>query len=74
VTLARAATDTFTGIRPADVPGFIVAQVCGATAATALFWWLLPPARDPVPAAVPTAPPTLAGTHEGTITGPSGGA
>jgi len=43
VTLARAATDTFAGIRPADAPGFIVAQLLGAGAATALFQWLLPP-------------------------------
>jgi glycerol uptake facilitator-like aquaporin len=42
VTLARAASDTFAGIRPADVPGFIVAQVAGAMAATLLFRWLLP--------------------------------
>jgi hypothetical protein len=30
VTLARALTDTFAGIRPADVPGFVVAQLTGA--------------------------------------------
>ena len=42
VTLARALTDTFAGIRPADVPGFIVAQLAGATAATLLFRWLVP--------------------------------
>ena len=42
VTLARAATDTFTGIRPADAPGFIAAQLAGAAAATVLFRWLLP--------------------------------
>ena len=47
VTLARALTDTFAGIRPADVPGFIVAQLAGASAATLLFRWLVPslPAR-----------------------------
>jgi len=40
VTLARAASDTFTGIRPADAPGFIAAQLLGALAATYLFkWW-----------------------------------
>jgi glycerol uptake facilitator-like aquaporin len=43
VTLARAASDTFAGIRPADAPGFIVAQLAGAAAATALFRWLVPP-------------------------------
>jgi glycerol uptake facilitator-like aquaporin len=42
VTLARAASDTFAGIRPVDAPGFIFAQLCGAAAATALFRWLVP--------------------------------
>lgn len=42
VTLARALTDTFAGIRPLDVPGFIVAQCAGAAAATVLFRWLVP--------------------------------
>jgi glycerol uptake facilitator-like aquaporin len=45
VTLARSATDTFAGIRPADTPGFIVAQLVGAAAATGLFRWLLAPDR-----------------------------
>jgi glycerol uptake facilitator-like aquaporin len=48
VTLARAASDTFAGIRPADAPGFVIAQLIGAAAATALFRWLVP------------GPPTLA--------------
>jgi glycerol uptake facilitator-like aquaporin len=42
VTLARAATDTFAGIRPQDVPPFWLAQILGAAAATGLFGWLLP--------------------------------
>ncbi|XXY47768.1 MIP/aquaporin family protein [Sorangium sp. So ce269] len=42
VTLARAASDTFAGIRPADAPGFIVAQLAGAAAATLVFRWLVP--------------------------------
>ena len=42
VTLARAASDTFAGIRPADAPLFIAAQLLGAFAATALFRWLVP--------------------------------
>jgi glycerol uptake facilitator-like aquaporin len=42
VTLARAFTDTFAGIRPSDVPAFIVAQLAGAAAATLLFRWLIP--------------------------------
>ncbi len=42
VTLARALTDTFSGIAPRDVPGFIAAQLLGAAAATVLFRWLVP--------------------------------
>jgi glycerol uptake facilitator-like aquaporin len=42
VTLARAASNTFAGIRPIDAPGFIVAQLLGAAASTALFRWLVP--------------------------------
>ena len=42
VTLARAASDTFAGIRPVDAPGFIAAQLVGAALATALFRWLVP--------------------------------
>ncbi len=44
VTLARSLTNTFSGIRPADAPGFIGAQVGGALAATALFRFLSPAA------------------------------
>jgi glycerol uptake facilitator-like aquaporin len=40
VTLARAATNTFAGIRPADVPGFLAAQLLGAAVATIFFLWL----------------------------------
>jgi glycerol uptake facilitator-like aquaporin len=42
VTLARAASDTFAGIRPVDAPGFIIAQLFGAAAATLLFRWFTP--------------------------------
>jgi len=42
VTIARAFTDTFAGIRPQDASGFIAAQLLGAAAATALFAWLSP--------------------------------
>ena len=42
VTLARALTNTFAGIRPTDVPGFLVGQAVGAAAATVLFHWLVP--------------------------------
>jgi len=46
VTIARAASDTFAGIRPTDVPGFIVAQMIGAMTATWLFYWLVPAISD----------------------------
>jgi glycerol uptake facilitator-like aquaporin len=39
VTLARAVSDTFAGIRPADVPAFVVAQMTGALAAAAVMRW-----------------------------------
>jgi len=42
VTLARALTNTFTGIRPVDVAPFVAAQALGAAAATVLFRWLVP--------------------------------
>ena len=52
VTLARSLSDTFAGIRPIDVPGFIVAQLLGAAAATILFWWLMPLRLEDEPAVV----------------------
>jgi glycerol uptake facilitator-like aquaporin len=55
VSLARAATDTFSGIRPVDVPGFITAQLVGAGAATALFRWLVP--------ALPSVAPEIVVPH-----------
>jgi glycerol uptake facilitator-like aquaporin len=42
VTLARSLSDTFAGIRPVDVTPFVVAQLAGAAAATALFAWFAP--------------------------------
>jgi glycerol uptake facilitator-like aquaporin len=42
VTLARSASNAFAGIRLADAPCFIVAELAGAAAATAFFRWLLP--------------------------------
>lgn len=41
VAIARALTNTFAGIRPIDLPGFIVAELLGALAALALMSWLL---------------------------------
>jgi len=40
VTIARSLSDTFSGIRPTDVPFFILAQIAGALCATFLFRWL----------------------------------
>jgi len=42
VTIARSLSDTFAGIRPIDTPGFIMAELIGAVAATILFAWLVP--------------------------------
>lgn len=42
VTIARALSDTFAGIRPIDVPLFVAAQFVGGIAATLLFRWLVP--------------------------------
>ena len=43
VTLARAASNSFAGIRPQDVTGFIIAQLCGGACAVLLFGWLFEP-------------------------------
>jgi glycerol uptake facilitator-like aquaporin len=47
VTLARAASDTFAGIRPGDAPAFLVAQLAGALAGIGAARWLfwVAPAR-----------------------------
>ena len=42
VTIARCLSDTFAGIRPIDVPWFVLAQFLGGIAATLLFRWLVP--------------------------------
>ncbi|HEV7308766.1 MIP/aquaporin family protein [Ensifer sp.] len=41
VAIARALSNTFSGIRPVDVPGFIVAEGIGALAAAATVGWML---------------------------------
>ena len=46
VTIARTLTDTFSGIRPVDAPGFILAQIAGALVALAFASWLLKPAAE----------------------------
>ncbi|MFJ9367202.1 aquaporin [Nocardia sp. NPDC101769] len=42
VTIARTLTDTFSGIRPVDVPGFMLSEILGATGAVFFFDWLVP--------------------------------
>lgn len=57
VAIARSLTNTFAGIRPVDLPGFILAELCGAAAGMLLMNWLLGPteARGPVPTAETTS-------------------
>jgi len=43
-TLARAMSNSFTGIRPADVCGFVLAQIMGASCAAVVFDWMFQPA------------------------------
>ena len=64
VTLARSASDTFAGIRPADAPGFIAAQVAGAVAATVLFRWLAPSLRTDAAAVVVSHPVEQGASYE----------
>ena len=57
VTIARSLSNTFAGIRPADVPYFLGAQFIGATAAVLLFRWLAPPIAARAAYAVPAIAP-----------------
>jgi len=45
VAIARSLTNTFSGIRPLDLPGFILAELCGAVAGGLLMMWLFAPSR-----------------------------
>jgi glycerol uptake facilitator-like aquaporin len=49
VTIARGLTATFSGIRPLDVPAFVLAELAGAALATAAFAWLLRPGQEKGP-------------------------
>ena len=60
VTLARAASNTFAGIRPGDAPGFMIAQLLGAAAATGVFCWLYPAAPPDATVAGTVAPSEFA--------------
>jgi glycerol uptake facilitator-like aquaporin len=53
VTIARSLSDTFSGIRPFDVPLFLLAQLAGAVVATLLFRWLIPSVRKEAANVVP---------------------
>ena len=55
VTVARALTDSFAGIRPADVPAFIVAQLAGALAASLVAGWLFAEPEEARHAALPAS-------------------
>jgi len=46
VAIARSLTNTFSGIRPIDLPGFVVAELFGAVTALALMGWLLIPREE----------------------------
>lgn len=46
VAIARSFTNTFSGIRPVDLPGFIVAEICGAILGLIMMSWLLRSGRD----------------------------
>lgn len=56
VAVARAFTDSFAGIRPADVPAFVLAETAGALVAAGFAGWLLAPAADRPGAAAGRAP------------------
>ena len=46
VTIARSLSDTFTGIAPSNVLGFVLAQIFGGVAAAVLFQWLIPKTQN----------------------------
>jgi glycerol uptake facilitator-like aquaporin len=49
VAIARSFTNTFSGIRAIDLPGFIAAELCGAVAGLIVMSWLLQPSREASP-------------------------
>ena len=54
VAIARSFTNTFSGIRPVDLPGFIIAELFGAVIGMLVMAWLLRPEKD-APALNPEA-------------------
>ena len=61
ITIARSLSNTFSGIRPEDVPGFIIAQLAGALLALLAARWLFRP----------QAATTIEGSAIGSSVGPS---
>lgn len=53
VAIARSLTNTFAGIRPIDLPGFILAQIAGALVAAAIAAWLFAESRNEIPPIIP---------------------
>ncbi|SIQ52205.1 Glycerol uptake facilitator (Major Intrinsic Protein Family) [Rhizobium sp. RU20A] len=53
VAIARSLTDTFSGIRPADLPGFILAEIAGALVGALIGGWLFAREREAAPLPVP---------------------
>ena len=49
VAIARSFTNSFSGIRPVDVSGFVVAELCGAAVGMMVFTWLLQADPDAKP-------------------------
>src|ERR1700730_39397 len=49
VAIARSLTNTFSGIRPADLPGFIAAELCGAIVGLMVMAWLLRSSKEAPP-------------------------
>lgn len=68
ITVARSLSDTFSGIRPADVPGFIVAQLVGALVALLLARYLFTQPDASEQQARQSVPPRTAETHSATST------
>ena len=56
VAIARSLSDSFAGIRPVDVPGFVAAELVGAGAALVFATWLLRPSPLPTPGNDPSPP------------------
>lgn len=59
ITIARSLSDTFSGIRPADAPGFIIAQLTGSGLALWVARFLFDSARRSTAPGIPPAAPSV---------------